>query len=119
RWPRRFRDLVQAVSRHAAEEENEMFPVASKVLDRETTAKMLERFEATKGRVKKELTARPKRKASPRKGSTLAARAAHRASSRKAPKKAAAPARAKRAGAKKAAAKNKKAGAKKGTRRSR
>jgi hypothetical protein len=111
-WPARFRDLVQAVSRHATEEENEMFPVASRVLGRETTAKMLERFEAAKARVKKGLSASAKRTGAPRKPSTLAARTANR-TTRKASKKTAAP-RA-RKGAKAPA---KKTPAKKGARRS-
>ena len=55
RWTRRFNELVAAVSRHAKEEENVFFPLASKVLGRETTKKVLDRYEATKKRIMKSL----------------------------------------------------------------
>ena len=52
RWAERFTELVELVTAHVAEEENEYFPAASKVIDREKSEEMLTQFEAAKARAK-------------------------------------------------------------------
>jgi hypothetical protein len=97
-WTRRFGELVASVDRHTMEEENEFFPQASKLLGRETTEKMLPRFEAAKRKAMKSLgdpakaspskpegaRRAPKRKAA----TTFAARAVPRVATGKGAKKA-------------------------------
>jgi hypothetical protein len=105
RWTRRFNDLVAAVDRHATEEENKFFPVASKVLGRETTKKILDRYEATKKTIMKSLGTGAKGKANgDQRGETAAKRksltkpaerTAPRVATRKSAKKASTPGRAK------------------------
>jgi hypothetical protein len=109
RWSKRLADLIENVSKHALEEENDFFPQASRVLGDKKTEQMLQRFEAAKTKIAKTIGA-PPATAQTGKGSTKptrpraitprAAQTANRVARQK--KKAAAPARAKakRSGAK-------------------
>jgi hemerythrin superfamily protein len=105
RWSKRLADLIENVSKHALEEENDFFPEASRVLGDKKTEQMLERFEAAKTRIAKTIGApAPARKASstPTRPRAITARAAQTANRVARQKKAAAPSRAKakRSGAK-------------------
>jgi hemerythrin superfamily protein len=105
RWSKRLADLIENVSKHALEEENDFFPEASRVLGDKKTEQMLERFEAAKTRIAKTIGApAPASKASskPTRPRAITARAAQTANRVARQKKAAAPSRAKakRSGAK-------------------
>jgi hemerythrin superfamily protein len=54
-WGPRLDDLIQSVSQHAAEEEEEFFPKASHVLGSKKSDALLERFEAAKAKIEKGL----------------------------------------------------------------
>jgi hemerythrin superfamily protein len=55
RWQSRFEELVQLVTRHVDEEENEWFPAAEDALGKPWTEEVLPRYEATKANVMKTL----------------------------------------------------------------
>ena len=106
RWSKRLADLIENVSKHALEEENDFFPEASRVLGDKKTEQMLERFEAAKTRIARTIGAPPpasKASSKPTRPRAITARAAQTANRVARPKKkAAAPSRAKakRSGAK-------------------
>ena len=56
-WSRRLTDLIESVSRHATEEEDEFFPKASRVLGPKKSDALLKRFEAAKTRIAKTIGA--------------------------------------------------------------
>jgi hypothetical protein len=57
RWTQRLNRLIDAVSRHAEQEEEGFFPLASRVFGRKVSREMLEKFEAAKAKAKKSLAA--------------------------------------------------------------
>jgi hemerythrin superfamily protein len=84
-WSRRLADLIENVSQHAVEEENDFFPKASRVLGNKKTEQMLRRFEAAKAKIEKTIGA-PKTAKVPTKPKAITARAeqtAHRVARRK------------------------------------
>jgi hypothetical protein len=55
-WGPRFRQLVEAVKHHTAQEEGKFFPAANRILGKEAAEQMQSRYEACKADVLRELS---------------------------------------------------------------